>query len=398
MCPQPAATEGLSTMTNLIPRNEEVKPFSYDEREIVSIFRRCFGGATHVYAIRNSSSWQPVFAPLRDSDILSHINGKFEIGTYPVLSQRDHSGWSLCTWIGADFDGKKPGTNWKSDVIRLVRALDDDAAIVVNVSRSGQGAHVRALFAEPVPAWLCRRWMLSWVEECGLTREDVDEEVPSSFDRVVPSQDELPSTKIGSLFGCPLNKYQSRTHQDAGLLIDVQSLREGEVLVLPLEECWKELEKTAAVSWSRERLESAVLESPSKLGTSAPQRRAGTSKLPVIYNSQSLSFTTNFCHFMRWCAENPEKVNYDLWVALASNLHSFGEDGRAAFHEISALDQSRYSFQATESKWQQTSDMGPVRCSTIAEKGYRCPHLGSPRCGGSLSPAQLHYWAHYEAI
>jgi hypothetical protein len=77
--------------------------------------------------------------------------------------------------------------------------------------------------------------------------------------------------------------------------------------------------------------------------------------------------------------------SYQLWVAMASELHRFGEAGRIAFHELSAS-HPKYNHRDTDFKWRETATMSPVRCDTLVSWGYSCPHLATRRCGGAKVP------------
>jgi hypothetical protein len=113
-------------------------------------------------------------------------------------------------------------------------------------------------------------------------------------------------------------------------------------------------------------------------------------------DSDKLAFMLAFCEFIRFLRV-PGNFNYNLWLALASELHRYGDAGLQAFHELSAID-SRYDIANTERKWQQTVDMVPIRCDTLAIYGFRCPHLYQERCNGARSPAMLPEFAYHEAI
>ena len=385
-------------MTDIRRLSSIVNHHPADTDRKVALFRKAFIGAGHVYAIRTESGWQPVYTKLRDQDIIDHLSGRIEIGSYPILEARDPWGWPMTRWIGADFDGKRPGVSWEADVSRAMQFFVD-APVILNLSRSGQGAHIRVLFAEPVPTWLARRWMLALLAEAGLTRADGDEEVPSSYDRCIPSQDDLAEGKIGSLLGSPLNAERVRLTGNGSLLLDAQdAATAGRLTVIPKEKHWNYLESTLERAWTRADLDASVLDSAAVLGLAPPPRRAETVHLNVIADAHSLHFTANFCEFIKWCAQNPSRVNYELWVALAANLHTFGDAGRDLFHALSALDGPRYSPSQTDQKWLATAALGPVRCDTIATRGFRCAHLGTPRCGGASTPAHFHHWTRYEPI
>ena len=74
------------------------------------------------------------------------------------------------------------------------------------------------------------------------------------------------------------------------------------------------------------------------------------------------------------------------------------EDGRQAFHELSALDASRYDPKDTDRKWEQTERLHPVRCETLAKTGYRCPHLDDDRCNGAPAPSYFLKYQYMEIL
>ena len=385
-------------MPDIPPDSATVNTPSSDVQRKIDLFRRAFCGAEHVYAIRTATGWQPVHTQLRDKDILDHLRGRIEIGAYPILQQRDVAGWPMCRWIGADFDGKKPGTAWAPDTLRAMEFFGD-APVILNMSRSGKGAHIRLLFSEPVPTWLARRYMLTWLDEAGVTRAAGDEETATSFDRLIPSQDDLAREKIGSLLGCPLNMERVQASGTGTLLLSADAASfHGAVEVIPVEQHWDYIEAVLERAWSRVQLEAAVAESSADLGLVPPPKRADAVHLNVIADASLLHFSASFCEFFKWCASHPSLVGYEAWVALAANLHTFGGAGGDLFHSLSALDRQRYNVDSTEWKWKSTADLGPVRCDTIAKIGFRCQHLGTPRCGGAVTPAHFHYWTRYEPL
>lgn len=170
------------------------------------LFRRLFAARTDVFAFRweNRSSgkagWMPARSgrdgPLRsltDDVLRTHLEGRDHVGVYP-LRQGD-----VCTLLACDFDG----ASWALDA----RAFHD-AAVAVGLqpvlerSRSGQGAHVWLFFSRPVPAVTARRL------GAGLLRRAMDERVEldlASYDRLFPSQDNLPKQGFGNLIALPLN-------------------------------------------------------------------------------------------------------------------------------------------------------------------------------------------------
>ncbi|MFN0089118.1 MAG: TOTE conflict system archaeo-eukaryotic primase domain-containing protein [Acidimicrobiales bacterium] len=175
--------------------------------EKLALFGRLFAARTDVFALRwenrstGKAGWMPARTggrdgPLRtltDAVLRAHLEGRDHVGVYP-LRQGD-----VCTLLACDFDG----ASWALDA----RAFHDAAVSVglaplLERSRSGGGAHVWLFFSEPVPAASARRL------GAGLLRRAMDERVEldlASYDRLFPSQDNLPRQGFGNLIALPLH-------------------------------------------------------------------------------------------------------------------------------------------------------------------------------------------------
>lgn len=361
-------------------------------------------GAPDCYATRSFDprkepqwNWRPVYAPLTEEVVLRHATGEMEIGTYALAAAASTMEFPTCRWIAADFDGKKIGSDWQGDVQRFLEFfVESGANILVNTSRSGKGVHVRVLFASPVPSWIARRWMNAWLEEASMISE-IDDAIPSSFDRLIPMQDALSAEltydghrRPGSLIGAPMHK-RLAIENKGSLPISVEAAREGNFE--PDGRHWDHLMRALEGRlWGPKEVLAALADAPGtndlrppSLGTNGYIR-----SLPVLTGSVAadrLNVTRRACTFFEYIQQGGDQP-YGLWIALASHLHRFGEEGYKAFHEMSALD-PRYKAFATDQKWKQTADMRPVRCDTLVPNGFRCPHLGTRRCNGAKSPAYL---------
>lgn len=370
----------------------------------IRLLRELTRGPDDVFAMRTDKaagwSWRPVYTSLPDSHLLMHLSGHVEIGSYALIPNgngKEPNVW----WVAADFDGKKQYTDWEGDVRRTMEFLiDTGAPLFVNLSRSAMGAHIRVLFNEPVPAWMARRWFNAWLEEAGVllpeNEPDSFDEGPQSFDRLIPPQDFLSgllnddgNRRPGNLVGSPLNGKCVR--KNGGTLpLDPHEVARGNFT--PDGRHWEHV--TAALdgrSWGLEELKTALADAPGSPLTTSPSGEGGSYnssgfRLPVLNGSgKQLSYSATFCEFMKHMRD-PRNQTYQLWVALATQLHRFGDEGREAFHEMSRSD-SRYQASDTEHKWRETGSMSPVRCDTLVTWGYRCPHLRGPRCNGAKAPA-----------
>jgi hypothetical protein len=166
----------------------------------LALFRRLFAARTDVFALRwenrttDKAGWMPARVggrdgpprPLTDDELRAHLEGRVHVGVYPLRKG------DVCTLLACDFDG----ASWAPNA----RAFHD-AAISVGLrpalerSRSGQGAHVWLFFAQPLPAATARRL------GAGLLRRAMDERVELdlvSYDRLFPSQDQLPRQGFGN--------------------------------------------------------------------------------------------------------------------------------------------------------------------------------------------------------
>lgn len=375
----------------------------------IALLKDATRGPNDAYAMRSYSVthdppwfWRPVYAQIDDNMILRHLRGDVEVGAYalvPVVGDLPRV-W----WIAADFDGKRTGVDWESDVQRFLSFLVDTRAnILVNRSRSGLGAHVRVLFRNLVPAWMARRWMQAWLEESGVVSA-IEEAIPSSFDRLIPPQDTLLSgttrdgfRRPGNLVGSPINGACAR--KCGGTLpISVEAALAGNFAADGRH--WEHLIRALdGRAWGEAELRAALADTPGTPDLNSPTPTYSNRALTVLTGAtanEALITTQRHCEFFRYLHAGGDQP-YSLWVALASQLHRFGAAGREAFHELSAMDR-RYDASAVEQKWEQTADMRPMRCETLVDMGWRCPHLGTPRCFGAKAPAYFSEHTAYEPL
>lgn len=191
--------------------------------EKVALFRRLFRGRTDAYPVRWKSSqdrsgyspacaneWKPGLCnkgktkcsdcsnrqllPLTNQVIYDHLAGRKTIGVYPLLD--DNS----CYFLAADFDK----SDWQEDArafIQSCRELDIPAAL--EISRSGNGAHVWIFFAGPIPAREARNLGTALISH---TCDRIRQLSLASYDRFFPNQDTIPKGGFGNLIALPLQK------------------------------------------------------------------------------------------------------------------------------------------------------------------------------------------------
>lgn len=202
---------------------EPQKPSIYSTNEKVEIFSSLFRGRVDVYPKRWESKkgtagyspacaneWQSgvcqkpkvkcgdcdnrKFLPLTGEVLYWHLAGNHTIGIYPLLTN-DH-----CCFLAADFDKGE----WRDDATAFMRSCKElNIPAALEISRSGDGAHVWIFFEGSVPAKEARQLGAAIISyTCNISRT-----MPlTSYDRFFPNQDTLPKGGFGNLIALPLQK------------------------------------------------------------------------------------------------------------------------------------------------------------------------------------------------
>jgi len=192
-------------------------------KDKINLFKRLFRGRTDVYpqrweSAKGKSGYSPAcgnewkqgvchkprvkcgecsnrqLLPVSDDVIYNHLSGKQTISIYPLLDE-DH-----CFFLAVDFDKQE----WREDAngfMQSCRELDVPAAL--EISRSGNGAHIWIFFVAPVPAREARLLGAALISHtCERTRQLS----LASYDRLFPNQDIMPKGGFGNLIALPLQK------------------------------------------------------------------------------------------------------------------------------------------------------------------------------------------------
>jgi superfamily II DNA or RNA helicase len=131
------------------------------------------------------------FVAWSDAEARRHLEGRQTAGIYPLLADE------TCWLVAIDLDG--PG--WREDVSALRdSARDLHIPVLVERSRSGNGAHLWALFSRPVTARVARA-VGSLLLTRAMSRRSISME---SYDRLFPNQDTMPAGGFGNLIALPL--------------------------------------------------------------------------------------------------------------------------------------------------------------------------------------------------
>jgi len=215
---------GQKTETRSAPKASANTPVSgLSIKDKIALFRRLFRGRDDVYPQRWESAkgksgyspacgneWKPgvchkprvkcgecskrMLLPVSDDLIFNHLSGKQTVGVYPLLND------DSCCFLAVDFDKQE----WREDAggfMQSCRELDIPAAL--EISRSGNGAHVWLFFVAPVPAREARLLGAALISHtCERTRQLS----LASYDRLFPNQDTMPKGGFGNLIALPLQK------------------------------------------------------------------------------------------------------------------------------------------------------------------------------------------------
>lgn len=131
---------------------------------------------------------------LDDQAIYDHLAGKHIVGLYPLLPD------NTCHLLAADFD--KDG--WQDAVKAMSEACRRyNIPHLVEISRSGNGAHLWVFFTDAVSTRDARLLGFGLLDKAMEIHPNLSFE---SYDRLFPNQDIMPEGSFGNLIALPLQK------------------------------------------------------------------------------------------------------------------------------------------------------------------------------------------------
>jgi len=206
--------------------NQEITLTSLSVSQKVDIFKRLFKGRSDIYAHRwqnskgqngysvaCSNEWKQgicnkpkikcnecsnrKYKPLDEQTIYGHLAGKLIVGLYPLLTD------NTCHLLAADFDK----SDWQEAIKAMSQAcLKFNVPHGIEISRSGNGAHLWIFFSEPIHARDARLLGFRLLDKAMEIHPRLSFE---SYDRLLPNQDLMPEGGFGNLIALPL-QYQAR--------------------------------------------------------------------------------------------------------------------------------------------------------------------------------------------
>ena len=166
------------------------------------------------------------YIALNDQVIYDHLAGKQIIGLYPLLAD------NTCYLLAADFDKD----DWQEAIKALAQACRQfDIPHSVEISRSGNGAHLWIFFSEAVTAKDARLLGFGLLDKAMEIHPNLSFE---SYDRLFPNQDIMPEGGFGNLIALPLQK---QARQNGNSLFVDQDLK-------PYTDQWQHLSQVHTVS------------------------------------------------------------------------------------------------------------------------------------------------------
>jgi superfamily II DNA or RNA helicase len=212
--------------------------------EKVSLFRRLFRGRDDVFPVRWESQqsgkagyspscaneWRRgicekprikcsdcqhnLYVPVTDHVITRHLKGEITAGIYPLL-QGDR-----CHFLAIDFDDE----DWREDARAVFQTCQQNhLSAALEISRSGNGAHLWLFFTTPVWARDARLLGAALISAtCARTRQLK----LASYDRMFPNQDTMPKGGFGNLIALPLQKYPRELGRSVFVDSDLQPIHD----------------------------------------------------------------------------------------------------------------------------------------------------------------------------
>ncbi|MFW2373637.1 MAG: TOTE conflict system archaeo-eukaryotic primase domain-containing protein [Gammaproteobacteria bacterium] len=205
------------------PSPDSTDSSSYSPEQKIAIFRGLFRGRTDIfanrwqnkqgrsgYSVACNNEWVQGIChkprvkcqdcnhrqstELNDQIIYRHLAGQQVVGLYPLMHD------NTCYFLAADFDKGQ----WQEEVKAMSKACHSfEIHHAIEISRSGDGAHLWIFFNEKVPAKEAR---LLGFELLDKAMEFYPNLSFDSYDRLFPNQDILPEGGFGNLIALPLQK------------------------------------------------------------------------------------------------------------------------------------------------------------------------------------------------
>lgn len=193
---------------------------------------------------------------LQKEQITAHLRGNAEdatdvIGIYPLLPD------NTCRFLVFDFDNHDKDAekhdfanvdeHWKEEVDTLRKICElNEIDVLVERSRSGQGAHLWIFFQKPIEAALARKFGNSLLQKGA---ETVNLKSFRYYDRMLLAQDSLPTGRLGNLIALPLQGQALKEGNSAFVDADWNAYHDQWKILLSKQKLTKEFVETKIKEW-----------------------------------------------------------------------------------------------------------------------------------------------------
>ena len=134
------------------------------------------------------------YLPFDNEAVALQLSGRKVLGVYPLLPD------GTCEFLAIDMDE----ASWKADIQAIASTCTrHEIPYSVEISRSGNGAHLWLFFSEPIEASVARRLGSQLLTQS--MRENARLAF-SSYDRMFPNQETIPKGGFGNLIALPFQK------------------------------------------------------------------------------------------------------------------------------------------------------------------------------------------------
>lgn len=144
--------------------------------------------------IKCTSCKSAIYLPYDAAAIEQHLRGQCILGIYPLLTD------DTCAFLAIDFDA----ASWSKDISAVAEVCSGcGIPHAIEISRSGNGAHLWFFFDHPIPASIVRNFGTAILTQAMQQHAKLSF---SSYDRMFPNQDTMPKGGFGNLIALPLQK------------------------------------------------------------------------------------------------------------------------------------------------------------------------------------------------
>lgn len=279
--------------------------------------------------------------PLTDEYLQKHFSGEMQIGVYPLFDE------NMVQWAAMDFDGGDGNEDPLEKAIEQVRAFEKKGILsYVEISRSGNGAHVWVFLDKPIEAKKIR----SVLHENLINAE--------TYDRMFPNQDSA-NGGYGNLIALPYNGNGFRENKSVFINISDGKPVGATDFVKNVKR-----NKTSFIESLYEKLDhsSKPSQSYSNTGVRSTSKESLTGAIKVV----------TFCNWMKAARKRmPQQNQEPEFYALCCQFAQLAQ-GKQLAYEFGRL--HPYSDDRIEQKFDQAVRQNkPHTCKTLREVyGYEC--------------------------